>query len=303
MLSLAIEHYPSRTIEEPLLSRRREPVLWGQAPARPRWLLEDMELKYRRDGFLVLPELLPAAKVQKLTEEMQELRRRFQHGSDEFVVREPDSSAVRSIFDLPSVSRVFAQLTRHPLLLEFARYILGSDVYLHQTRLNYKPGFEGREFYWHSDFETWHVEDGMPGMRALSCLVLLSENNAFNAPLLVIPGSHTTYVGCVGPTPEENYRQSLLSQTTGTPAQEALPLLVAEAGGIQSITGPAGTVAFFDSNLLHASFGNITPYPRANAFLVYNSVLNRLEAPLDGLQPRPEYIAHRQRTLALNPLS
>src|SRR3546814_10756649 len=46
------------------------------------------------------------------------------------------------------------------------------------SRLNYKPGFKGKEFYWHSDFETWHVEDGMPQMRALSMSILLAENRS-----------------------------------------------------------------------------------------------------------------------------
>src|SRR3546814_3200003 len=46
-----------------------------------------------------------------------------------------------------------------------ARFLLDDTVYIHQSRLNYKPGFQGKEFYWHSDFETWHVEDGMPRMR------------------------------------------------------------------------------------------------------------------------------------------
>lgn len=54
-------------------------------------------------------------------------------------------------------------------LLNVARQILGSEVYIHQFRANMKPGFLGKEFYWHSDFETWHVEDGMPSMRAPMC--------------------------------------------------------------------------------------------------------------------------------------
>src|SRR3546814_19751740 len=72
--------------------------------------------------------------------------------------------------------------------------------YIHQSRLNYKPGFKGKEFYWHSDFETWHVEDGMPRMRALSMSVLLAENTPHNGPLMLIPGSHQSFLTCVGET-------------------------------------------------------------------------------------------------------
>jgi ectoine hydroxylase len=49
----------------------------------------------------------------------------------------------------------------------------------------------------------------------------------------------------------------------------------------------------FDSNLLHASAGNISPIPRANIFVVFNSVDNRLEAPFGGTSPRPEFLAAR----------
>jgi ectoine hydroxylase len=141
----------------------------------------------------------------------------------------------------------------------------------------------------------------MPAMRALSCSVLLTENTEFNGPLLFIPGSHRTYVGCVGATPEDNYKSSLMMQTVGTPAPESLSLLTEQAGGLAAVKGPPGTVVFFDCNLLHGSAGNISPYPRANAFMVYNSVKNRLGPPQHGLRPRPEHIAHRRHATTLTP--
>jgi ectoine hydroxylase len=44
---------------------------------------------------------------------------------------------------------------------------------------------------------------------------------------------------------------------------------------------------------MHGSNGNITPWPRSNLFLVYNSVENALEAPFSGQAPRPPHIASR----------
>src|SRR3546814_8501331 len=85
-----------------------------------------------------------------------------------------------------------ARLAADDRLAGVARFLLGDDVYVHQSRLNYKPGFVGKEFYWHSDFETWHVEDGMPQMRALSMSILLAPNTVLNGPLMIIPGSHRT---------------------------------------------------------------------------------------------------------------
>ena len=53
---------------------------------------------------------------------------------------------------------------------------------------------------------------------------------------------------------------------------------------------------FFDSNVMHGSAGNITPFPRSNIFLVYNSVENTLEEPFAAASPRPEFLANRDFT-------
>lgn len=298
MKALTREHYPSRLLREPLLARRHDPVIWSQGPA-PSWAAPDAIARYARDGFLVLPDFFSPEEVHALQQETHSVLERYQNSLDAVVVREPGSKAVRSLFHLPALSEVYARLACHPQLLQFAEYVLDSPAYLHQSRMNCKPGFDGKEFFWHSDFETWHMEDGMPRMRALSCSILLSENNEFNGPLYVVPGSHKTYVGCVGATPADNYKSSLVMQNVGTPAPEALTLLAEKGGGLVSIKGGAGTVVFFDCNLLHGSVANISPYPRANLFLVYNSVENRLGPPRHGLTPRPEHIAHRRHTDAL----
>jgi ectoine hydroxylase len=108
-----------------------------------------------------------------------------------------------------------------------------------------------------------------------------------------IPGSHNTYVACVGETPENHYKQSLKRQEYGVPDHDSLRSLT-NKGGIAAPTGAAGSAVFFDCNTMHGSNGNITPYPRGNAFFVYNSVENTLQQPFRGLKPRPEHIATRQ---------
>jgi ectoine hydroxylase len=185
-----------------------------------------------------------------------------------------------------------ARLAADERLAGVASFLLDDQVYLHQTRLNYKPGFKGKEFYWHSDFETWHAEDGMPRMRALSMSVLLAENTPHNGPLMVMPGSHKTYVTCVGETPDDHYRMSLRKQEYGVPDELSLAEL-AHKHGIDAPTGKPGTVILFDCNTMHGSNGNITPFPRANAFLVYNAVSNRLVEPFGADKPRPHFIAER----------
>jgi hypothetical protein len=50
---------------------------------------------------------------------------------------------------------------------------------------------------------------------------------------------------------------------------------------------------WFDANLLHGSGSNITPLPRSNVFLVFNSVDNQLGEPFAAPRRRPEYLAAR----------
>jgi ectoine hydroxylase len=191
------------------------------------------------------------------------------------------------------LSPVFERLAQDARLVDVAQYLLGDEVYLYQTRLNYKPGFFGKEFYWHSDFETWHMEDGMPRMRALSVSISLTDNTDVNGPLMLIPGSHLHYVSCSGRTPNDHYKKSLRKQEYGVPDPVSLRKLI-DNGGIESVQGPTGTVVFFDCNTMHGSNSNITPFPRTNAFFVYNSVNNRVEAPFGTSKPRPGFLAERE---------
>lgn len=291
--------YLTRSHSNPGIIQRQEPVVYesGQ-PVVPSALSPAQRDAYRDNGFLFIPELFPQEEVQGLYAEMQHMRKEYACAGHDEVIAEPGSGEVRSIFNVHRLNPLFARLVRDPRVLNVARDILGSDVYIHQSRINYKPGFQGKEFYWHSDFETWHSEDGMPAMRALSCSILLTDNNELNGPLLLIPGSHRHFIACEGETPEENYKQSLKKQEIGVPDNTLLRYL-ADMGGITACKGKAGSVIFFDCNTMHGSNSNISPYPRSNVFFVYNSIENQLGMPKGGLKPRPEYIATRQEVEAL----
>lgn len=121
------------------------------------------------------------------------------------VIKDRDSGELRFVFGMHELSERYDKLTRDPRILGMVRQLLGGDVYIHQSRINDKFGFQGSGFYWHSDFETWHAEDGMPRMRAVNASLLLTDNNEFNRPLMLIPGSHQHFVPCVGKTPQDNW--------------------------------------------------------------------------------------------------
>src|SRR5690606_29939033 len=280
--------YESRTSGTAAIIARQEPVVYGDGKYADALSAEQIAA-YERDGFLVLDSLFSEQEVKGLMDEVLAMPNDSKIASSDEAITEPGSNAVRSIFKVHALNKVIDRLSRDPRLIHVARQILGSEVYLHQSRANLKPGFKGKEFYWHSDFETWHTEDGMPHMRALSCSVLLTDNNECNGPLMVVPGSHRQFISCVGETPRDHYKQSLKKQEYGVPDPVSLQLLV-EQGGIRTMTAKAGSVVFFDCNTMHGSNSNISPWPRSNVFMVYNSMENTLQPPKYGLEPRPEHI-------------
>jgi ectoine hydroxylase len=286
--------YESRTRMQPEIADRCDPVVWTDGANGP--LSREQLEQYARQGFVVLPRLFAAAEVSALLAQMEQLAEAADRTRDDVIV-EPESNAVRSLFRLHHDCEPIRALAAEPRLAGAARQILGSDVYVHQSRVNFKPAFEGKAFQWHSDFETWHVEDGMPRMRALSMSLLLTRNTEHNGPLMVLPGSHLRYVRCVGETPPEHFKQSLRAQAYGVPDRESLTRLAADHD-IVSCTGEAGTVVLFDCNLMHGSSANITPLARHNVFLCYNSVANRLVEPFGGKPARPVFLAEREATVS-----
>lgn len=292
MTTTKTDDYPSRTIAQPTITARQDPVVHGDdgGPLDP-----EVVANYEEDGFVVLPGLLPPRVTSALNAELDRLAADEEIKSRSRAIIEPDGDELRSLFAVHTDAGPLAELARDPRLVEIARQLLGGDVYIHQSRINLKPGFRGKEFYWHSDFETWHAEDGMPRMRAVSCSVLLTPNYSYNGPLLGIAGSHQWFVSCVGETPENHFQQSLRRQQVGTPDDDSLAEL-ARRGRVATCEGPAGTVVFFECNLMHGSNSNISPDPRRNVFLVYNSIDNALQEPFAAPAPRPDFIASRDFT-------
>ncbi|MYU21696.1 ectoine hydroxylase [Streptomyces sp. SID8352] len=285
--------YPTRGSTE-VVTPRRDPVVWGE-PGAPGPLAAGDLGSFERDGFLALDRLLAPEEVEVYRRELERLVSDPEIRADERSIVEPKSKEIRSVFEVHRISEVFAELVRDERVVGRARQILGSDVYVHQSRINVKPGFGASGFYWHSDFETWHAEDGLPRMRAVSVSIALTENHDTNGGLMIMPGSHRTFLGCAGATPEDNYKKSLQMQDAGTPSDEALTTMAAEHG-IRLFTGKAGSATWFDCNAMHGSGDNITPFPRSNVFIVFNSVENTAVEPFAAPVRRPEFIGARDFT-------
>lgn len=289
----ASEPYKTRG-EDAEVAVRVDPVVWCNGSGRP---LNNLELsEYEQNGFCIVRGLIPEDKVKACRSHLETINsgEQLKVTDNCRIVTEANSTVLRSIFAIHEEQSPLGELARSKLLTEYVQQILDDDIYVHQSRVNLQAPFRGTGFSWHSDFETWHAEDGMPRPRSLSAVVFLDKNAEYNGALMVVPKSHKTFLRCPGRQMSANWEKSLQSQVYGTPTEQHIKQL-AESNGIQHCCGEAGDVLFFDSNLLHASSGNRSPFPRRNLFVAFNSWSNSLQAPFYAEERRPEHVAHRQR--------
>ena len=242
-------------------------------------LTQEQIKAYDDEGYILLPSLFSQQEAALMKSRLPAL---YRMNRDE-VVKEK-SGAVRTVFAAHTFDEVFARVARHPRLIEPARQLLDSDVYMHQFKINAKAAFNGDIWQWHQDFGTWHQDDGMPEARAMNVAIFLDEVNEFNGPLMFIPRSHK--MGRL----EASHDRSTTSYPLWTLDNAKVAELV-EQGGIVAPKGVAGTVLIFQSTLVHASSPNLSPWDRNTLYVTTNSVDNAIRK-----FQRPDYIAHRDFT-------
>jgi ectoine hydroxylase len=269
-----VDRYPTRIDGDPELIDRADPSVWDFTGKGP--IDRATVAAHHARGYSTHHDLFGETEVAAIRDELAELA--ADAPADRRVVWSQDGD-VLGIYEVHAVSDLVGELVRDPRVLDRARQILGSDVRIHQSRVEYLSAFDGKGAYWNSPFETWHAEDGMPAPRAVSVSIPLSEQHELTGELMAMPGSHRTFV----PTPRGS---------GGKPGQDHLTSLAA-AYGIERFTDAEGSVLIFDANLMQGSADNITPFPRTNLHVVFSSVENRLCAPFAGTEPRPSYIANR----------
>ncbi|MFC4854350.1 phytanoyl-CoA dioxygenase family protein [Actinophytocola glycyrrhizae] len=273
-----VDRYPTRIDGDPDLIDRTDPSVWDFTGAGP--IDRATVAAHHAKGFSIHHDLLSEAEVAACRDELARLATDPGLADDSRTLR-TESGEVSAIYDVHTLSELVAELVCDPRVLDRARQVLGSDVCVHQSRIEYLPGFHGKGAYWHSPFETWHAEDGMPAPRAVSVSIPLSGQE-MTGELMAMPGSHRTFV----PTSRGS---------GGVPGKEHLTRL-ADAYGIERFTDAEGSLLMFDANLMQGSADNITPFPRTNIHVVFSSVENRLCEPFAGGEPRPAFIANRDGT-------
>lgn len=260
---------------------------------------DEMKL-YKEQGYIFLPGLFSQEEVEIMKEQLPQV---FAEASPRRIL-EKQGSIVRSVYGLHRTNEVFERLSKHPRLVQAAMQLLESDVYIYQFKVNAKAALGGDVWEWHQDFIFWQKEDAMLTPRVINAAVLLDDMTEFNGPIFIIPGSHAEGVidmtarhtngnGSNGHNPYNGMPAWISDLTTDLKyslSKEVIERLV-RTKGIVAPKGPAGSVLFFDANIVHASPSNLSPFDRAVAFITYNSVEN-IPAPVE--KPRPDFLVDRQ---------
>ncbi len=227
-------------------------------------LTEARRRQFEEQGYLLFRGLFSEGEIASVRAEVATVAARA--GPE--VVKEPESDAVRLVYGAHRFNEAFHRLSRHPRWLEPATSLMGGPVYIHQSRLNPKAAFRGGPWAWHQDYATWADRDGLEEPRAFMVAILLDDAKTENGPLMLVPGSHRYGLIHEAVDNRESPGYTLFHITEERLAQ------VVDAGGIEPITGPAGSVLISHSNMVHGSSANITPWPRRILYLNVAAVDN-----------------------------
>jgi ectoine hydroxylase-related dioxygenase (phytanoyl-CoA dioxygenase family) len=211
---------------------------------------------YRRDGFVVIPDILDAGEVEAL--------RRV---TDEFVEGARTVAANNEIYDLedthspaePRVRRIktphlhhaeYMKAARHPKIVAVLKDLWGT-VRLDTGKLNMKSAGYGAPVEWHQDWAFYpHTNQDLAAVG-----IMLDDCDLENGPMMVLPGSH------LGPIydhhgPDGRFCGAVDPEACGIDLSAAVPCL-----------GKAGSITVHHVRAVHGSATNFSGKPRR--FLLY----------------------------------
>jgi phytanoyl-CoA hydroxylase len=148
---------------------------------------------YKRDGVVVIPDVLGAetlAEVRKVIAELVAGSAGTLEHTDVYDL-EPGHTAedpkVRRIKAPHKVHAIFDEIVRSRAVIDILTQLIGPGLRLHGSKLNMKSARYGSPVEWHQDWAFYpHTNDDI-----LAIGVLLDDTDLSNGPMLVVPGTHT----------------------------------------------------------------------------------------------------------------
>jgi ectoine hydroxylase-related dioxygenase (phytanoyl-CoA dioxygenase family) len=207
---------------------------------------------YRRDGVIVVPEVLGQETLARVRTVIAELvagsAKTLEH--TEVYDLEPGHSAedprVRRIKAPHKVHPIFDDIVRSPAVIDILTKLIGPGLRLHGSKLNMKSARYGSPVEWHQDWAFYpHTNDDV-----LAIGVLLDDCDLSNGPMLVTPRTHTGEVW--NHHGEDGHFAGLIDPD----------LVKSEIDRAVPCMGRAGSMSFHHVRALHGSALNTSDRPR-----------------------------------------
>ncbi|WIW50523.1 phytanoyl-CoA dioxygenase family protein (plasmid) [Bradyrhizobium sp. 62B] len=214
---------------------------------------DDLVQAYRRDGVIVVPEVLDKEMLDQIRAVLADLvvgAAAVTEHTDVYDLEpghSPESPRVRRIKAPHKVHPIFDEIVRSQPVIEILTQLIGPGLRLHGSKLNMKSAQYGSPVEWHQDWAFYpHTNDDI-----LAIGVLLDDCDIENGPMLVTPGSHT------GDTMWDHHDDD------GHFAGLIDPDLIQdEIKRAVACIGRAGSMSFHHVRALHGSATNTSNRPR-----------------------------------------
>lgn len=271
------DYYPTRKAEKSSIIDRVDPVCINDFP------------EYEKDGFVVLKNFFSGKEFDFISR----ISTLAEFSKSAYHVKDLNLSDKRSTLGFHLDSYFDEKSSFMKKLVGYVEGVIG-DTYIHQSRINYKRGKDANGWFPHSDFETWHAQDGMPRMMCLSAMIPITKNRVTNGCLNVAPGTHKKFFSAKK-EPRASHESNFVNQSEGVPTYADIENLIYKSDGSDFIPVECNPkdLVLFDCNLLHSSYGNTTGEDRKNMFFVFNSINNKLVKPFSGVEERSLFMGAR----------
>lgn len=214
---------------------------------------------YRREGYLVVHDVLDALELERLRAAMFALldgARGVSDHTDLYDLEDshtPESPRVRRL-KLPHRHHpAFAELIRSPKVLALLTPLLGPSVRMHTCKLNLKSADYGAPVEWHQDWAFYpHTNDDV-----LALGVMLDDFEPDNGPMMVVPGTH------FGPIHDHHQSGFFVGAIDPTLVHDELARAV-------PLIAKAGSITLHHARLIHGSAQNTSG--RSRNFLLYEAM-------------------------------
>ncbi|MEM9923039.1 MAG: phytanoyl-CoA dioxygenase family protein [Cyanobacteria bacterium P01_D01_bin.50] len=248
---------------------------------------------YEQKGFVLITNQFSTEEINKINNEIDNII----NNDNSYKLFEEDGKTIRLLYGFHLNNEFFSNLSQDYRLVEPAKQMLKSEVYIHWFKINFKAAFNGDIWAWHQDYTYLNELDGLSTPQAINVILFLDDVDQFNAPLYLIPGSHQeNNNNVIGEDDIEINNDTgtsfMATQDRYSTDKKTVAKLVSRYG-IESATGVAGTILCIHPQCIHASPSNISPYNRKIMTITYNSV-NNIPIPVE--KQRSELIVGRNYT-------